>query len=236
MALGTAAAILGSAVIVAGASALGASKAAKASQSATDATIAANEKALETQQANTAVARATGDKSLNQLADRIGLNAGPAPKAGDPNWSAYIAAHPDLQAAIAKNSFNGATPEALVQGRERIFFEHFWNNFAADKNRSIPEAARKSYAAAYARPGRLRAGWAYFVSFQKAATDFAELSRTKLKMPVLVIGGQKSLGTVLAQQMKLVAVNVSVVVLSDTGHWVLEERPKETVDALTKFL
>jgi pimeloyl-ACP methyl ester carboxylesterase len=132
--------------------------------------------------------------------------------------------------------FNGPTPEALVHGRERIYFEHFWNDFAADKTRSIPEAARKVYAAAYAQPGRMRAGWAYFAAFQKTARDFAKLSRRRLTMPVLVIGGQKSLGVVLAGQMKLVASNVAVVVLPDTGHWVLEERPKETADALVKFL
>ena len=132
--------------------------------------------------------------------------------------------------------FNGPTPEALVQGRERIYFEHFWNDFAADKTRSIPEADRKAYAAAYARPGRMRAGWAYFVSFQQAAKDFAQLSQTRLTMPVLVIGGEKALGEVLGQQTKLVASDVTVVVLKETGHWVLEERPKETTDALRKFL
>ena len=132
--------------------------------------------------------------------------------------------------------FNGPTPEALVQGRERIYFEYFWNDLAADKTRSIPEADRKAYTAAYARPGRMRAGWAYFVSFQQAAKDFAQLSQSKLTMPVLVIGGEKSLGDALGQQMKLVATDVTVVVLKDTGHWVLEERPKETTDALVKFL
>jgi pimeloyl-ACP methyl ester carboxylesterase len=138
--------------------------------------------------------------------------------------------------AIWHFRFNGPTPEALVQGRERIYFEHFWNNLAADKTRSIPEADRKAYAAAYARPGRMRAGWAYFVSFQQAAKDFAQLSQTKLTMPVLSIGGEKSLGNALAQQMKLVATNVTVVVLKDTGHWILEENPKATTDALMKFL
>ena len=132
--------------------------------------------------------------------------------------------------------FHGPTPEALVQGRERLFFEYFWNDLAADKARSIPEADRKAYTAAYSQPGRMRAGWAYFVSFQQAAKDFARLSRTKLGMPVLVIGGEKSLGDALAQQMKLVALDVTVVVLKDTGHWVLEERPKETTEALEKFL
>ncbi len=82
----------------------------------------------------------------------------------------------------------------------------------------------------------MRAGWAYFVSFQKAAEDFAQLSRTKLTMPVLAIGGEKSLGEFLGQQMKLVASDVTIVVLKDAGHWVLEEQPKETTDALVKFL
>ena len=35
--------------------------------------------------------------------------------------------------AIWHFRFNGSTPEALVRGRERTYFEHFWNNFAADK-------------------------------------------------------------------------------------------------------
>ncbi len=132
--------------------------------------------------------------------------------------------------------FNGPTPEALVRGRERTYFDYFWNDFAADKTRSLPEADRAAYTAAYARPGRMRAGWAYFVSFQQAARDFAQLSQNKLTFPVLVIGGEKANGDVLGRQAKLVASDVTVVVLKDTGHWVLEERPKETTDALVKFL
>jgi pimeloyl-ACP methyl ester carboxylesterase len=132
--------------------------------------------------------------------------------------------------------FNGSTPEALVEGRERIYFEHFWNDFAADKTRSIPEVNRKAYAAAYARAGRMRAGWAYFVSFQQAAKDFAILARTKLPMPVLSIGGDKANGDALGRQMKLVASDVTVIVLKDTGHWLMEERPQETTEALRKFL
>lgn len=132
--------------------------------------------------------------------------------------------------------FNGPTPEALVRGRERTYFEFFWNDFAADKTHSLPEADRASYAAAYARPGRMHAGWAYFVSFQQAAKDFAELSKTKLTMPVLAIGGEKANGVVLGQQMKLVATDATMVVLKDTGHWVMEERPKETTEALLQFL
>jgi pimeloyl-ACP methyl ester carboxylesterase len=132
--------------------------------------------------------------------------------------------------------FTGPTPEALVQGREATYFAFFWNDLAADKTHSLPEADRGAYVAAYARPGRMRAGWEYFKNFQTTAKDFAELSKTNLTMPVLSVGGDKSLGTYLGQQMKLVAPDVKVVVIQDAGHWVMEEKPAETTEALIKFL
>ncbi len=132
--------------------------------------------------------------------------------------------------------FHGPTPEALVKGRERTYFEYFWNDLAADRNRSLPEADRVAYVAAYSRPERMRAAWAYFASFAQTAKDFAPMARTKLTMPVLSIGGEKSLGDALAQQMKLVASDVTVVVVKGSGHWIMEERPKETIEALVKFL
>jgi len=131
--------------------------------------------------------------------------------------------------------FNGEYPEKLVQGRERTYFEYFLNVFAADKNHSIPETDRKAYIEAYAKPGRMRAAWAYFASWPQLAKDFAQLSQTKLTMPVLSIGGDKSLGKELGEQAKLVATNATVIVLPNTGHWILEERSKETIDALVKF-
>ena len=132
--------------------------------------------------------------------------------------------------------FHGPTPEALVQGRESVYFAYFWNDLAADKNRSLPAADRAAYVAAYSRPGRMKAAWAYFDSFPQTARDFAPLAQTKLTMPVLSIGGEKSLGEALGQQMKSVATDVTVVVLKDAGHWILEENPKDTTNTLVNFL
>jgi pimeloyl-ACP methyl ester carboxylesterase len=132
--------------------------------------------------------------------------------------------------------FNGPTPEALVKGRENIYFAYFWNDLAADKDHSIPEVDRKAYLAAYSRPGRMHASWEYFVSWPQTAKDFAQMSQTKLTMPVLSIGGDKSLGEALGQQMKLVATSVTVVIVKNSGHWILEEQPKQTTEALVKFL
>jgi len=132
--------------------------------------------------------------------------------------------------------FYGPTPLALVKGRERIYFEHFWNDFAADPNRSIPPLNRAQYTAAYSRPGRMAAGFAYFASFPQTAAAFAELAQTKLAIPVLSIGGEKSLGVALGAQARLVASNVSVVVVKNAGHWLMEEQPAQTISALTQFL
>src|SRR5947207_5746903 len=115
--------------------------------------------------------------------------------------------------------FNGEYPEKLVQGRERTYFEYFWNILAADKTHSIPEADRKAYTAAYSRPGRMHAGWVYFVSWPQLAKDFAQLSQTKVTMPVLSIGGEKSLGNGPEARMTIVATVVTLVSLKNTGPW-----------------
>ena len=132
--------------------------------------------------------------------------------------------------------FHGDTPAKLVQGREADYFAYYWNEFAADRNRSLPPADREAYVAAYSRPGRMKAGWAYFASFPKTAKDFAELAKTKLAIPVLSIGGDKSLGEPLGAQARLVSDDATVVVLKNAGHWILEEQPSETAAALLKFL
>jgi hypothetical protein len=107
----------------------------------------------------------------------------------------------------------GPTPLALIAGRESTYFNYFWNDFAADKKRSLSESSRLDYIAAYSRPGRMASGWAYFAAFPKTASDFAVLAKTRLKIPVLSIGGDKSLGVALGAQAKLIASYVTIVVL-----------------------
>lgn len=132
--------------------------------------------------------------------------------------------------------FHGPTPEALVQGREKTYFAYFWNDLAADRDHSLSELDRATYVAAYSRPGRMRAGWAYFASWPETAKDFAQMAQTQLTMPVLSIAGEKASAAILTRQMKSVARDVKVIELKGTGHWLMEERPKETMDALVEFL
>jgi pimeloyl-ACP methyl ester carboxylesterase len=132
--------------------------------------------------------------------------------------------------------FHGEVPLALVKDRERTYFEHFWNDFAADPKHSVPEADRRFYAKEYAKSGGMRAGFEYFKNFEQDAKDFAELGKTPLPMPVLVLTGEKASGNFLIEQAKLVATNVQGQVVTGSGHWLMEEAPDKVIPALTTFL
>jgi pimeloyl-ACP methyl ester carboxylesterase len=132
--------------------------------------------------------------------------------------------------------FYGEVPLALVQGRERIYFEHFWNDFAADPKHSVPEADRQIYAAAYAQPGGMRAGFEYFRSFERDAQDFAQLATVRLAMPMLVLTGEKASGDFLIEQAKLVASDVRGVVIKGSGHWLMDEAPAAVMPAIIDFV
>ena len=132
--------------------------------------------------------------------------------------------------------FYGETPLALVQGRERIYFEHFWNDFAADRSKSVPEADRQLYAAAYARDGGMRAGFEFFRAFEQDARDFAAFAATKLEMPLLVLTGEKASGPFLVEQAKLVAKDVTGVVVPRAGHWLMEEAREQVVPRIAEFV
>jgi pimeloyl-ACP methyl ester carboxylesterase len=132
--------------------------------------------------------------------------------------------------------FYGVTPLKLVTGRERIYFEHFWNDFAADPKHSVPEADRRLYARAYAQPGAMRAGFEVFRAFEQDAKDFAELSKNKLTIPMLVLTGEKASGEFLIEQARLVDTNVTGVVIKGSGHWLMEEAPKQVIPQLVAFI
>ncbi len=132
--------------------------------------------------------------------------------------------------------FYGETPLALVKGRERTYFEHFWNDFAADKTRSLSEADRKFYTAEYAQPGHMKAGFEVFRAFEQDAVEFAAYAKTPLTMPMLVLTGEKASGEFLIQQARLVDSNVEGVVIKGSGHWLMEEATAQVVPKLVDFL
>jgi len=132
--------------------------------------------------------------------------------------------------------FGGPDMERRVAGRERIYLDRFWNEFSATPAK-FSEASRVHYAALYARPGAMHAGFAQFAAFDQDAIDNqAFLAGGKLTMPVLAIGGAKSFGPMMATVMRFAASDVTEGVIPDAGHWLMEEQPAATVKMVRGFL
>ena len=132
--------------------------------------------------------------------------------------------------------FYGPTPLGLVAGRERIYFEHFWNDFAADGRKSVSEADRRFYAKQYAQPGAMKSGMEVFRAFDQDAKDNTEFAKTKLTMPMLVLGGEKSGGDFLIEQGRMVATDVEGMLVKGSGHWLIDEAPGIVIPKLVEFL
>jgi pimeloyl-ACP methyl ester carboxylesterase len=153
-----------------------------------------------------------------------------APIPGIEPWNEIL-----LNPGVWHFNFHGPDAERLVEGRERIYFDRIWNDFSADKSKP-DEATRNFFAATYARPGGMRAGFAQFTAFSQDAKDNEVFEETKLTMPVLAVGGEKSFGPLQAVIMQHVATNVREAVVVGSGHWLMEERPVETVALIRGFI
>ncbi|MBS0455357.1 MAG: alpha/beta hydrolase [Proteobacteria bacterium] len=153
-----------------------------------------------------------------------------APVPGVPPWDQIV-----RSPALWHFDFGGKDMLRLVKGRERIYLDRFWNEFAGDPGK-IDEGTRVHYARLYARPGAMQAAFAQFRSIRKDAEDNAESVKTKLTMPVLAIGGEKSFGANEAAVMRNAATQVTELVVPGSGHWLMEEATNTTVTAVQQFL
>ena len=154
-----------------------------------------------------------------------------APLPGIGNWDKIL-----LNPLLWHFNFRGPDAERLVAGRERIYLDRFYNELSADPKK-IDEATRNHYAALYARPHAIHDAFEQFHAFSTDATDNkAFLAKGKLKMPVLALGAGKSFGEGMGVELKFAAANVTVGVIPDSGHWIMEENPQATTRMVLDFL
>jgi len=144
---------------------------------------------------------------------------GPDVSQGGKRWHHAFHMTPDL-------------PEALVQGRERAYLSWFYESFSWRRGAFAP-ADIDEYLRTYAQPGALRAGFAYYRNIPRDSADNGALlaSGLRLKMPVLAVGGGRAeargRGREPEESLRLIADDVTGVVVDDCGHFIPEERPDE---------
>jgi pimeloyl-ACP methyl ester carboxylesterase len=136
---------------------------------------------------------------------------------------------------LAFNQLPAEVNEALVRGREGIFFGAEFDASAGTKK--LPDEAVKYYLDALASdPEALRGSFEFYRAIPTTSAQNAERKNRRLTMPVLAVGGAESGMEGVEATMKLVADNVQGVVLAGAGHWVAEQAPDELLEALTGFL
>jgi pimeloyl-ACP methyl ester carboxylesterase len=155
-----------------------------------------------------------------------------APLPGIGNWDKIV-----QSPLLWHFNFRGPDVERLVQGRERIYLDRFYNELSADPKR-IDEETRQHYAELYAKPHAMHDAFEQFGAFTQDAADNKALlaSSGKLSMPILAIGAEKSFGPGMAQELRFVASDVEGAIIPDSGHWIMEENPQATTALVTRFI
>jgi pimeloyl-ACP methyl ester carboxylesterase len=132
-------------------------------------------------------------------------------------------------------------PEALVQGKEMLYLSWFYHNLA-NNPAAITQEDINEYVSHYSAPGGMHAGFEHYRAFPQDAIQNQNYSKTKLTMPVLALGGEyiPTLGGKIAMPtviygMKILAQNVTGIIVPNSGHFIPEEQPQFLADQLLKF-
>lgn len=145
---------------------------------------------------------------------------------------------PQLLADPRAWHFNAHGPhmQRLIEGREDVWLDRFWTEFSGTGADPMPPEDRETYIAAMRAPGAVRAALDHFAAFPTDAEAAPAMEADPLPMPVLAMGGERSLGPMIAEQIRLIAEDVAPHVVPEAGHWLLEENGADTVTALRAFL
>jgi pimeloyl-ACP methyl ester carboxylesterase len=126
-------------------------------------------------------------------------------------------------------------PESITAGRERTYLTEGFYRALSYNPAAFTEEDVDEYVRSYSLPGGMRAGFEYFRAFSKDVADNKENFKHKLPMPVLALGGAQSLGPVMVDTVREVALNVRGGSIERCGHWVADEQPKDVADQLLAF-
>jgi pimeloyl-ACP methyl ester carboxylesterase len=136
---------------------------------------------------------------------------------------------------LAFNQLPGGVNEALVRGREAVFFGPEFD--ASAGTTKLPADAVSYYIDRLAAdPDALRGSFEIYRAFPTIIAQNEQRKTRRLPLPVLAIGGEESSGQMVGDTMRLVADDVQTLVIPGCGHWVAEQAPEELLAALTAFL
>jgi pimeloyl-ACP methyl ester carboxylesterase len=131
-----------------------------------------------------------------------------------------------------------SVPERLIAGREAMYFrEVFFNRFARNPA-AISEEDLIHYVRSYASPDQLRSGLEVYRAYP-SNERFNANQRGPIDVPIVLAGGEHSqalLNPTVAESLRAHGWrNVSVEVIANSGHQVIDEQPGAVADLLERY-
>jgi pimeloyl-ACP methyl ester carboxylesterase len=147
----------------------------------------------------------------------------------EPVWS-------DVRAQAWWFGFFGWPPSGdIVAGKEREFLTNFWPLVGHVQNAFTNEEVDE-FVRAYSTPKSTFGAFHWFAAFSQDATDNQQFMQHKLEMPLLAMSGEFSAASYFIDHCKLVANNVTEVIIKGAGHWLVQENTPEVLKGLQDFL
>ncbi|MBR0838836.1 alpha/beta hydrolase [Bradyrhizobium liaoningense] len=151
-----------------------------------------------------------------------------------PGWSQWEANFADPMVWHFAFHMKRDLPERLIYGREFDYVSTFFADRTFNHG-ALPVEEAEIYARAMAQPGNTRGGLEWYRAFPVDHANALDWKRSPLTIPVLALGGDHRWGPKIVGMLEEFARNVSGGSIPECGHWMAEERPTETADALLKF-
>ncbi|NMH28632.1 alpha/beta hydrolase [Flavobacterium sp. SE-s28] len=130
--------------------------------------------------------------------------------------------------------FNWPASGDIVKGKEKEFLTNFWPMVGHVKNPFTAEEANE-FIRAYSTNGATTGSFKWFAAFAQDGKDNQEFMKTKLKMPLLAMGGEYFAAAFLKDHSQLVAENVTESKIAGAGHWIVQENTAQVEKDLLSF-
>ena len=129
-------------------------------------------------------------------------------------------------------------PETLVAGKQREYFDYFYNLLTAHPEK-ITDEARDHYAQAYRSRPALKAGFEWYRAFDQDVEDNSGTGHGIVKTPLLYLRGDHESGDIseyVAGFKEAGISNVQSGKLADSGHFAADEQPEEVWKHISTFV
>ena len=121
----------------------------------------------------------------------------------------------------------------VAEGRMNLILQDFFPMISFVQNSFTPQE-KAEFARAYSVKGAATASFLWFGTFEQDIKDNQEFRTNMLPMPVLAMGSDH-FAPFLADHIRLVASNVKECLITESGHWIVQERTDQVQKGLLNF-